>query len=169
MDERVADTAARALARAFRPALALLLLTAAHHAYGACVYHTPWRLQVAAVAAATALMLWGALRVIRHRPAGRAAVVAVAAFCLVDAVMPVLGIGVFEGGYNHVLKDALFFAGASPSLMAKLFPPPAYELPNDMLFEVSGILQFVVGLMAGYRLYRLVRHGWRSRAGAPVG
>ena len=87
------------------------------------------------------------------------------AFCLVDALIPVLGIGFFEGGYNHVLKNALYFSGASPPLLARLFPPPVYELPNDGLFEATGILQFVVGLVAGYRLYGVIRRGWPRRPG----
>lgn len=154
------DTPHPPLSRAFRPALAILLLTSLHHAYGACVYHTPWRLHVVLVATLTALALWGAVLVVRNHPAGRTRVMAVTVFCLVDALIPVLGIGYFEGGYNHVLKNALYFAGASPPLMALLFPPPAYELPNDVLFEASGIAQFLVGVVAGRRLYGLVRKGW---------
>lgn len=90
---------------------------------------------------------------------------AAAAFCLVDALIPVIGIGFFEGGYNHLLKDALYFAGASSPLMTLLFLPPAYELPNNVLFEASGIAQFLVGMVAGYRLYGFMRKRWRTGDG----
>ncbi|MFC5524139.1 hypothetical protein ACFPPA_00130 [Rhodanobacter ginsengisoli] len=157
------------LSRAFRAALAILLLTSVHHAYGACIYHTPWRLHVALVAALTALMLWSAVFVARNRPEGLASAIATVAFCLVDALIPVIGIGFFEGGYNHVLKNALYFADASPMLMTRLFPPPAYELPNDVLFEASGVMQFVVGMVAGYQLYGFIRQGWGACDGVPTG
>ncbi len=163
------DTPHSPLSRAFRPALAILLLTSLHHAYGAYVYHTPWRLHVALVAALTAAVLWSMVFVLRNRPRGLASAMATAAFCFVDALVPVLGIGCFEGGYNHVLKNALYFAGASPPLMALLFPPPAYELPNDVLFEASGVMQFFVGIVAGYQLYGFIRQGWRTGDGVRTG
>src|SRR3546814_15643418 len=40
-------------------------------------------------------------------------------------------IGVYEGIYNHLLKNILFFSGADRSLIASLFPAPKYEMPND--------------------------------------
>lgn len=163
------EASRRLLSRAFRAALATLLLTSAHHAYGAYIYHTPWRLHVAVVAALTALMLWSAALAIRSYPAGPARGVATVAFCLVDAVVPVLAIGFFEGGYNHGLKNALYFIGSSPPLMAQLFPPPVYELPNDVLFEASGVVQFVVGILAGHRLYGFLRQVWRSGDGVQAG
>ena len=157
------------LSRALHAALAILLLTAVHHAYGAYAYDTPWRLHVVIVAGLTALLLWGAAHVLRRRPAGLARTVALVAFCLVDLLLPVVGIGFFEGGYNHVLKNALYFGGTSPQLMARLFPPPVYELPGDWLFEITGVLQLVLGVVAACRLYRLAQHGWHARAHTRAG
>jgi hypothetical protein len=57
-------------------------------------------------------------------------------------VFPIGAIGLFGGGYNHLLKDIVYFSGASPSLMQGLFPPPKYEMPDDVFFEVSGVMQF---------------------------
>lgn len=51
------DTLYLPLSRAFSAALAILLLTSLHHAYGAYVCHTPWRLHVVLVAALTASVL----------------------------------------------------------------------------------------------------------------
>ena len=38
-----------------------------------------------------------------------------------------------------------YFAGASPVVMARLFPPPTFEMPNDAFFEITGIHQDVPG------------------------
>ena len=152
------------LSRALHAALAVLLLTGVHHAYGAYAYGTPWRLHVVVVAGLTAVLLWGVAHLVRRHSAAVVSRVAMVAFCLVDVLVPVAGIGFFEGGYNHALKNALYFCGASAQLMAKLFPPPAYELPGDWLFEVTGIMQLVLGIFAAYRLYRLLRHGSHARA-----
>ena len=57
-------------------------------------------------------------------------------------------IGVFEGAYNHAMKLLLFFGGAAPATMHRLFPPPTYEMPSDVLVELTGVLQFVAGLIA---------------------
>ncbi|TPG05379.1 hypothetical protein EAH75_18235 [Rhodanobacter glycinis] len=157
------------LSRALHAALAILLLTAVHHAYGAYAYDTPWRLHVVIVAGVTALLLWGAVHVLRRRPAGVAHTAAWAVFCLLDLLLPVAGIGLFEGGYNHALKNALYFGGASAPLLARLFPPPMYELPGDGFFETTGVLQLVLGVVAACRLYRLVRHGRHARARSRAG
>jgi hypothetical protein len=45
--------------------------------------------------------------------------------------------------------------------MARLFPPPTYEMPNDAFFEVTGILQVVPAALAAWHVYRM---GARRRA-----
>jgi hypothetical protein len=163
MRDMTSNPAPPTLARAFGPALAILLLTSVHHAYGAYVYDTPWRLHAAIVAGLVVIALWGMTFMHRSRPAGPARTAAAVAFCVVDFIVPVAGIGLFEGGYNHVLKNLLYFGGAAPLLMSRLFPPPAYELPNDLFFEGTGCMQLVVGLFAAYRLHAYIRHEmyWR--------
>jgi hypothetical protein len=92
-------------------------------------------------ALAVALVLLAGFRALRGRatgPAGRAAWVLLAGLAVVTSV---LGVGLFEGLYNHVLKDALFLGGASRELLLRMFPPPRYELPDDLWFELSGVLQ----------------------------
>jgi hypothetical protein len=74
-------------------------------------------------------------------------------------------IGVFEGGYNHLAKDVLYFAGVPRSTFDRLFPAPAYERPDDLWFEVTGVLQFFLGLCAAYYLLRLWREN-RVEGGA---
>src|SRR6266542_6260158 len=135
----------RVLTRVTRSALGVLLLTSVHHAYGAYAYDTPWRLHVVLVSAlvTTAILV---LRPLLRRPAGSAlAKIAFWTFTAIVAAVPIGLIGLFEGGYNHGVKNILYFGGASTTLMTRLFPPPTYELPNDLFFELTGTAQAVCG------------------------
>ena len=136
-------------------------LTIVHHVYGAVVFDTPWRYHAAflglAGIAATLLLTGGAARggpsVLRQ-----ATTASLAALTLILAVGL---IGVFEGAYNHAMKLLLFFGGAAPATMHRLFPPPTYEMPSDVLVELTGVLQFVAGLIAARASVAL----WRGRRG----
>jgi hypothetical protein len=92
----------------------------------------------------------------RKRPVTRLGALAfwLAITCII--IFPITMIGLFEGGYNHLIKDALYFAGASMMLMHSLFPPPTYEMPDDVFFEFTGVLQLFVVLPVIYYTYRLV-------------
>ena len=144
-------------ARLVCSALAVLGLTTVHHVYGAFHYHTPFRLHVAVIA------FWvAAAIVVSHRLFARSR--SVAWFSLLSAttlLFPVALIGAFEGIYNHLAKNALYFAGASSTLLFRLFPPPTYELPNDLFFEVTGVLQIVPAAFAA-SFYVHVYRAWRS-------
>ncbi len=146
-----------AVNRSALASLAVLLLTSVHHVYGALLYRTPWRMHMVGVAAVTAGGLLGALAVYRARPGGWTGGVALAVFVLTTLGVPVGMIGAYEGAYNHVLKNVLFFGGASPELLARLFPPPTYELPNDFLFELTGVLQVVPAVVAATWLLKVFR------------
>jgi hypothetical protein len=61
--------------------------------------------------------------------------VALTVFVLAILGVPVLAFGAFEGFYNHVMKNLLYFGGATPALTTRFFPPPTYELPNDAFFR----------------------------------
>jgi len=127
----------------------VLVLTSAHHAYGALAYHTLWRLHVAAIALPTALVIHFGLRAgarAYEAGKGRALIYWVSALIL---LVPVSAIGLFEGAYNHAFKNILFF-GWGVEAMRHYFPPPMYEMPNDRIFEATGIAQFPLALMAAY-------------------
>lgn len=141
-------------------ALTVLLLTTVHHVYGAYVYHTPWRLHVAYISGVAAAAIIGSVLVLRRHADDVTDRLAFWAFVGVTLVLPVAAIGLFEGVYNHVLKDVLYLAGASTSLMIRMFPPPAYELPNNAFFEITGVMQVVPASVTGWLLYRLVRSRW---------
>jgi hypothetical protein len=145
------------LSRVTRYALAVLLLTSVHHAYGAYAYHTPWRLHAVFVSAFAAAAIISALIVHQRNADETVREIAFWVFTAVVLVIPTALIGLFEGAYNHALKNALYFAGASLTLMDRLFPPPTYELPNDVFFEATGVMQAILGSITAWLLYRLVR------------
>lgn len=142
--------------RAGAAAILTLVLTSVHHAYGAMIYGTPWRLHILHIAVpaavAIALLLFiGSAR--RGKPGGRLATWAAVAIIL---AFPVATIGVFEGGFNHVLKNLIYFGFGVDSARA-LFPPPTYEMPNDLVFELTGVAQFPLSILASVFALRLLR------------
>jgi len=145
--------APRTLSPTTRSALAVLLLTSVHHAYGAYHYATPWRYHVLLLAIPTALVIAALDGRLRAHPAD---LLARSAFALIVLAVPIALIGSFEGFYNHVAKNALYFAGAGPSVMERLFPPSRYELPDDVFFEVTGVLQAALAALATWHLFRFV-------------
>jgi hypothetical protein len=77
----------------------------------------------------------------------------------------VVGVGFFEGGYNHLLKTILWAAGVPAPTLLRMFPPPVYVLPSSVVFEATGILQLVLGIVAGRDGIRLWnREKQRKRA-----
>lgn len=160
------DDRPRTERRALMAAVAVAIATSVHHVYGAFVYHTPWRYDAVAVSAGTITVLLAALQVsraTRDTALGRAAWWT---FWGVNAAVFVLVLGAFEGLYNHVVKDLLYFGGAPVSVVRALFPAPKYELPNNWFFEITGVLQVVVATMTGIQLARLLPYRPR-RAVAP--
>jgi hypothetical protein len=122
-------------------------LTSLHHAYGAFVYDSPWRLEVVAISAAAAAIIL-ALSVIAHRQSGaRMGRIAFWANVLVILAFPIVTIGFVEGGYNHVLKNIVFLMHNAP-LYAAMFPAGMYEEPGDLFFELTGVLQLPVAVAA---------------------
>jgi len=111
------------------------------------LFATPWRNHVAHVAGwqiALLLALYAGYRFARGATARRVVLAVLLAALLLG---PVAWIGLFEGGYNHVLKIVLYAVGTPQDVLARLFPPPTYEPPTDFLFEASGVLQLVIALL----------------------
>jgi hypothetical protein len=157
----------RAERRAFLAGSSVFALTSIHHIYGAIRYDTPERYYAAVIAAVGVITSLGALSVSRARPTSGIGRAAWWAFLGVNATVFVLAFGGFEGLYNHALKDALYFGGVPLAQMRVLFPAPAYEMPNDWFFEVTGVLQIVPAAVTAYYLGRLIRRRPR-KAEAPV-
>jgi hypothetical protein len=142
------------------------VLTSIHHAYGAYIYTSPWRLHVVALAAAAATAIAASALVFRKREASSAGTIAFLILCAVTLAVPFGMIGFFEGGYNHVLKDLLYFAGAPREQMQRLFPGPAYEMPDSAFFELTGVAQLLPAVVGTGHLYRFVRDWWARRSGS---
>lgn len=138
-------------------AASVFAVTTVHHVYGAHIYNTAWRIHAAIVSGLATALIGTSLWLFRKHWGNAVGVVAFWSFTVVTLLVPFLGFGVFEGAYNHVLKDALYFAHSSPGLMMRLFPPPAYEMPNNGFFEITGVIQVIPGFMTGYYLYRFVQ------------
>jgi hypothetical protein len=138
-------------------------LTIGHFAYGARLYDDASRYHVVAPAL-VALVL--SLLVAGHfarRPSR------VALWVLVAVVaIPFVGLfGLYHGGYNHALKLAMYAGGTSPERLEEIFDSPDFAVPDDALFEVTGVSTFVVAVGVAYLLLRLVhsvRDGWAGRS-----
>lgn len=143
-----------------------LVLTVIHHVYGAAIYATPWRHHVALIVLPVLIVLMLADGVHRWRPATLLGRASLWLSIVLTLLVPVAAIGLVEGGYNHVVKNVLFFGGVPRATFERLFPPPVYDVPSDPWFEVTGVLQFLFGLCAAYYLSSLYRQA-RGRALAP--
>jgi hypothetical protein len=137
--------------------MATLVLTMVHHAYGAFAFGTPWRLHVAVIVVPVAAAIASARYLYRRNPRGRIGALASWTMIGLTVIVPVAFFGGFEGLYNHVMKNAFYFADASPRVLNLLFPTAAYEPPRDVFFEITGVLHVVPAGLAGVSLWRLFR------------
>jgi hypothetical protein len=145
------------------------LSTLVHHIYGGLIYRTPERFAIALFFTVMLLPTIGLL--LRYRRTRSPPVLI--ALGIVVAVVWVVVLGLFEGGYNHTYKDILFLAGVPRVQVLKLHPAAmagdfTYP-PDSLLFEASGVLQFLTSLFTVYFVCRL----WRVRnavgSTSPVG
>jgi hypothetical protein len=136
--------------------LALLALTGIRHAYGAFVFGTPWRLHIIAIAVPVAIAIVAALHhgaVKSSQPSGRGLTLLAALLIL---LFPVAAIGIYEGGYNHVVKNLVYFISGEAVARA-LFPPPLYEMPRDIFFETTGMAQLPLSIATAVLTLPLLR------------
>ncbi|MDH3379235.1 MAG: hypothetical protein OEQ39_20105 [Gammaproteobacteria bacterium] len=129
------------------------IVSSAHHVYGAFVYETPWRLVVSLWIPAFVLLILSMLFLLR-RYANQTAATAAAWIVLLGGVVFQAGFTTFESVYSHVLKNILFFGGASQQFLGRLFPAPAYHLPDNFLFELTGVAQ-LAGFWAAWCAWRV--------------
>lgn len=137
--------------------LAVLMMTAIHHIYGAIVYETPWRLHIVFVAVPIALVIAAALTAAYWRRG-----TSVARISLGVAQIAILGfcvamIGIYEGGYNHVVSNIVFLTYGAEAVAA-VYGIGIHEVPNDAIFEITGVAQFFLALVAAWASFRL----WRA-------
>lgn len=132
----------------------IIILTVIHHVYGAVIYDTPWRYHVAAFVLPVLLVLVLTYGVYLRRPLTTLGKASKWLFMILTLLVPIGVIGLFEGGYNHLVKDILFFGGVPQTALDQLFPAPRYEMPNDLWFEVTGVLQFFIGIHTTAYLFK---------------
>jgi len=132
----------------------VIIVTTVHHVWGAYLYDTPWRLHIVFIGVPIAAIFSGLLiyAVPRHgtgaaRLATWLAVILIVGFCT-------LLLGIYEGGYNHVLKNIVYFTQGPASWM---FPDGVTGIPDDVLFEVTGIAHLPAGILAAVASWRLLR------------
>lgn len=137
------------------------LISSGHHWYGAVIYDTPWRVGVSYWILFIVLIIYSLLYIhwkISEKIVGK---IALWGFFF-GAVIFQAGFILFECVYSHVLKNILYFGGASQSLLNKMYPAPAYHLPDNLLFELTGLLQ-LVGFIAVWFAYLVFRDARRDQ------
>jgi hypothetical protein len=149
---------------AFLAGAATLALTSVHHAYGAIRYGTPERYHAVVIAVAAVAIMAAGLLAHRWTPGRVTGRVGWWVFWLTTAAVPVLLFGGVEGLYNHGVKLVAFHAGVPEATLLRMYPYDIVELPNDFIFEATGVLQVVPAVVAGHHLVRLAaRRDRRSR------
>lgn len=132
------------------------LISSGHHVYGALAYETPWRLVVSLWIPGFVILVLSMLFLL-WRYADRPAATIAVWIVLFGGMIFQAGFTIFECVYSHILKNILFFGGAPAQLLQKLFPAPAYHLPDNLLFEMTGIAQ-LAGLWAAWCAWRVFAH-----------
>jgi hypothetical protein len=157
--------AVRHARRLLRWSLATLAATVFHHVYGALLYRTPWRIHGAVAAVPLASVLW--LLVAAYVRGNRFKRLAGRTLAAIAVAGLIIAIGLFEGAYNHGVKDVLYLAGLSPEALRRFFPRPRYELPNNLIFEASGLAQVIPAVLTAGAWFRFVMA--LHRDGSPRG
>lgn len=147
-----------------RTALAILAayaLTTVHHIYGGLVDGAPNRLRVPVIMAIPSLVALGSLR--RYKRTGSRAALATSSTVAVLAWVVLSGL--LHGGYAHAFKDILFLVNGPPALYYPLNPDEHYP-PDDIFFEITGVLEMVTAYFIALFTYRLIRD--RQQSGHPA-
>lgn len=143
-----------------RPALvsliALYAITTVHHLYGGLALDSPARLLVPLLmllpfGAAVASLEW-------YRRAGwRVAARIYAGIALVFALV----LGLVHSAYSHIYKDVLFVVRGPAELYVLLNPDEHYP-PDDVFFEITGVIELAAAIAVVVTAIRLLRAVSRS-------
>lgn len=132
----------------------VIAVTTVHHVWGAILYHTPWRLHIifigVPVALVFSLLLW--LAAGRHRT-GPGWVYAVLSAILIIGFCTLM-LGIYEGGYNHLLKNIVYFTHGPVGWM---FPDGVTGIPDDFAFEATGVAHVPTGILAAVASWRMLQ------------
>ena len=133
-------------------------LTTVHHIYGGLVDSAPNRLRVPIIMAIPSAVAVGSLY--RYRRTGSRAALITAG--TVGGLAWVFLSGLLHGGYAHAYKDILFLLNGPSTLYYPLNPSEHYP-PDDLFFEITGVLEIVTAFLVAssmYRAFGLVPRSW---------
>jgi len=137
-------------------------LTSIHHVYGGLVYGTPDRLSMPIYGGVALLITLGLLFLYQRTRSG----VTLALFSTVTALLWIVT-DLVDSLYAHTIKDILFLVGVPAAVVQTVHPPVVPQdfvyTPNDVLFEITGVLKLVIIYALVILLYRLIREHQRSR------
>ncbi len=137
-------------------------LTTVHHIYGGLIDSAPNRLRVPIIMAIPSAVAVGSL--FRYRRTGSRAALVTAG--TVGSLAWVVLSGLLHGGYAHAYKDILFLLNGPPSLYYPLNPAEHYP-PDDLFFEITGVLEIGTAFFVASSMHRVIRDGLlNSRAPA---
>lgn len=137
--------------------LAQMTLTSIHHVYGGIVYDSVLRLSMPIFAAIELLIVLGLLYWYRRTKSG----VPLSSFIVVVVIVGVVQ-GLFHAIYGHAYKDVLFLLGVKAENIRNFFlpvmPNDFIYPPNDVFFELTGLLELVTISLIIVFTYRLIRN-----------
>ena len=134
----------------------LMVLTSVHHIYGAYAYNTPWRLHVLFLSIPIIIITTLLKNYLVNKEKLKKNI-AIWVYWLIVLIASVVLIGSYEGIYNHLLKNLLFFSGLDNKTLTILFPPSTYEMPNNFFFEFTGVLQAIIAIILWVWFVRLTK------------
>ena len=146
-----------------RAALAMGLayaLTTVHHIYGGLVDAAPIRLRVPIIMSIPTVIAVGSLH--RYRKTGSRAALITAG--TVGSLAWVVLSGLLHGGYAHAYKDVLFLLNGPSRLYHPLNPSEHYP-PDNLFFEITGVLETATALLVAFSMYRVIQD-WLSNNSA---
>jgi hypothetical protein len=140
--------------------IAVVLFTSIHHIYGGYQYDTSWRIIMPIFFFLPMLLftLFLQYRVVKNQN-----VITLIFFSALVFIGWIGALAFGEGGYNHLLKNILYFGNASEELLTKMFPPEfgstkLYEKPNDWFFESTGIFTMVFGFYISHYMIKFIKN-----------
>lgn len=134
-------------------------LTTVHHVYGGLVDSASNRLLVPIIMLFPLLITLGLLYFYRNTRSKTALTV----FSIITIVFFVLLSGILHGAYAHVYKDLIFLLNGPSELYIALNPDEHYP-PDNVFFEITGILEVVAAFFVARCTYRLVCDSQKSSA-----
>jgi hypothetical protein len=155
----VTTTTRQFINRAALASLAAYAVTSIHHVYGGLFGRAPApnRLRVPIIMAPPLLIMLVSL----YRYRRRGSWLALSSFSSVAMLFFVILLGLLHGGYAHAYKDILYLVAGPPQLYYSLNPDEHYP-PDDIFFEITGVLDMLTGYLVALSTVRLIRDRQQS-------